>query len=90
MRGYRNKYISPEVERLERSILEQRVEFAKSLAGEAFVDVVAKRQAAIDGVAEKLAVFRNTPVFPIPLWTALTAFISNISAIVGLLGTNLF
>lgn len=82
MRQSREEDIGP----VERRLAEELSVSRRALAAEAETssDTVQARE-GIDRMAVKLAELRGTPTFPIPLWTAVTTWISNISAILGLL-----
>lgn len=83
MRAYRAKHIEPEVSRIEDELRDLRTEYPADPVGT--TAYIAHRQ-QLDELAEKLAVYRSCPAFPLPILTVLTATISNISAILGLVG----
>ncbi len=86
MRDFHNRYIRPEVRRLELVVLKAREDFAEKIENLKdelhFEDYHVNTQAH----ADRLAVYRACPTFPIPIWTVLTTLVSNVSAVFGLLG----
>ena len=89
MAEYRDTYISLKIDELERVLTDLRGQFFDRLDKEEPDPVVRDMQAHMDAVSCELGTYRATPTYPLPIWTALTAIISNLSAVFGLLGASL-
>ncbi|MCV6584541.1 MAG: hypothetical protein OIF47_03315 [Marinibacterium sp.] len=84
MRGYRRQVIDPRIRTLEQKLFKIRTQFRTPSPDD--LDALERQT---DEMAQQLAVYRACPAFPIPLWTAVTAAVSNLSAVLGILGTSL-
>ena len=83
MKTSRATDVDPEIDRLESVVAAARRTMRTESGG-----IDQKAFAALDDDVERLAILRSCPVFPIPIWTAVTAVVSNVSALFGLIGAN--
>lgn len=85
MKAFRRRFIDPVIELIEREIATERRKLMDAADTDDKILVADLGQNKIDQLAETLAIYRSTPTFPIPLGTAVTTWVSNVSAILGLL-----